>query len=170
MGSIEKTAQYWPEEVNKSLAADHMEITLLEQTEVLEEELICRKLQIKNWKTNDEQVLNMYQYLQWPDVGIPKDSLTVFELIHTVKKMNSSSAIVHCCAGVDRTGSFIALARLIDEIHSKPEKLNVFDTVLNLRKDRKLMVMKEQQYKYLHTATSDYLDLISHMEDLDVEN
>ena len=93
-----------------------------------------------DWKTNDEQVLDMYQYLQWPDAGIPKDSVTVFELIHTVKKMNSSSAIVHCCAGVDRTGSFIALARLIDEIHSKPENLNVFDTVLNLRKDRKLMV------------------------------
>ena len=30
--------------------------------------------------------------------------------------------------------------------------------------------MKEQQYRYLHTATSDYLDLISDMEDLDVEN
>ena len=93
-----------------------------------------------DWKTNNVQALNMYQYLQWPDVGIPKDSLTVFELIHTVKKMNSSSAIVHCCAGVDRTGSFIALARLIDEIHWKPEELNVFDTVLNLRKDRKFMV------------------------------
>ena len=102
-----------------------------------------------DWQTNDEQVLAMYQYLQWPDVGIPKDSLTIFELIHTVKKMNSSSAIVHCCAGVDRTGSFIALARLFDDIHSKPEKLNVFDTVLNLRKDRKLMVnIKEDAGKW----------------------
>ena len=104
-----------------------------------------------DWQTNDEQVLNMYQYLQWPDVGIPKDSLTIFELIHTVKKMNSSSAIVHCCAGVDRTGSFIALARLFDDIHSKPEKLNVFDTVLNLRKDRKLMV-KTLKF-FVHSTT-----------------
>ena len=93
-----------------------------------------------DWKTNDEQVLDMYQYLQWPDDDIPKDSLTVFELIHTVKKMNSSCALVHCCAGIDRTGSFIALSRLIDEIHSKPENLNIFDTVLNLKKDRKFMV------------------------------
>ena len=49
--SIEKTAQYWPEEVDKSLAFDHMEIKLLEQTEVVEEELICRKLQVKSKTT-----------------------------------------------------------------------------------------------------------------------
>jgi hypothetical protein len=49
--SIEKTAQYWPEEVDKSLAFDHMEITMLEQTDVVEEELICRKLQVKSKTT-----------------------------------------------------------------------------------------------------------------------
>ena len=74
--SIEKTAQYWPEEVDKSLAFDQMEITLLEQTEVFEEELICRKLQVKS-KTIS-QCLNVSRSdCVWPCIVKPKGVLVL---------------------------------------------------------------------------------------------
>ena len=83
----------------------------------------------------------MWQFLAWPNNGVPDNSITIFEVIHSLKKINSNCTLIHCNSGGGPTGTFIAIARLIDEIHSKAEKLNVFQTVLDLRKKRKFMVI-----------------------------
>ena len=57
-----------------------------------------------------------------------------------LKEMNPKCTLVHCNDGVGPTGTFIALSKLIDKIHSNAQKLNVFQTVLDLRKERKYMV------------------------------
>ena len=82
----------------------------------------------------------MFHYITWPDFGIPQNS---FELINLIKKVNScnfSRIVVHCSAGVGRTGTYIALSRLMEQIDTLAEHLDVFGTVLSLRSDRKMMV------------------------------
>jgi protein-tyrosine phosphatase len=68
--------------------------------------------------------------------------------------------IVHCSAGVGRTGTFIALEFLIGELqggawegwdqgpmaHSDP----IYDTVNQLRMQRKTMVQAYEQYAFLY--------------------
>ena len=54
--------------------------------------------------------------------------------------MNPKCTLVHCNDGVGPTGTFIAISQLIDKIHSNAQKLNVYQTVLDLRKERKYMV------------------------------
>ena len=88
-----------------------------------------------------EQKLVMWQYKSWPDNGAPDDVWSLFQIIHSLKQMNPSCTLIHCNDGVGPTGTFIALAKLIDKIHCNAQKLNVFQTVLDLRKERKYMVI-----------------------------
>ena len=87
------------------------------------------------------QFVTMFHHIGWPDFGVPRDPVTLFQIIHSLSEWNLKCTLVHCSAGVGRTGVFIALIKLIDAIHSDVHELNVFQTVLNLRKNRKFMVM-----------------------------
>ena len=58
--------------------------------------------------------------------------------------------LVHCSAGVGRTGTFLAVYKLwLDYINPEVKELAVFPTVLELRKQRCLMVQKKEQYAYI---------------------
>ena len=58
--------------------------------------------------------------------------------------------MVHCSAGVGRTGTFLAVYKLwLDYMNPNVKELSVFSTVLALRRQRCLMVQKKQQYAYI---------------------
>ena len=95
-----------------------------------------------DWKNEAQQNVVLWNYLAWPDNGTPNDPWTLIEIIHSLKEMEPNCTVVHCNTGAGRTGTFIALKQLIDKILSKAEHINVFQTVLDLRKDRKFMVRK----------------------------
>ena len=62
----------------------------------------------------------------------------------------SGTILVHCSAGVGRTGTFLAVYKLwLDYINPEVKELAVFPTVLELRKQRCLMVQKKEQYAYI---------------------
>ena len=105
------------------------------------------------------QIVTMFHHIAWPDYGVPQNPTTIFQIIHSLSEWNLKCTLVHCSAGVGRTGVFIALIRLIDAIVSNAYDLNIFQTVLNLRENRKFMVMKAEQYRFLYSAISDYMTL-----------
>ena len=82
----------------------------------------------------------MYFYESWPDFGIPEDSQILIDLILNVQEQNFNRIVVHCSAGVGRTGTFLAMSRLIYEIKHKSKTIDIFRTVLSLRNDRRMMV------------------------------
>merc|ERR1711963_1086076 len=129
---VNKCEQYWPISIDKPKVFKHMEIVLLEQSEPVENKLVERKLKVRDLKTGAEQKLIMWHYLAWPDFGLPKDSPTLYKLVNSLKK--SKGTLVHCSAGVGRTGTFIALSNLIPLVESNAQYLNLFQTVLDLRK------------------------------------
>ena len=94
--------------------------------------------QIPDLKSGTAQKLVMWHYLVWPDFGLPKDSPVLYTVVNSLKK--SQRTVVHCSAGVGRTGTFIALSNLINLVEANTEYLNLFQTVLDLRKNRPHMV------------------------------
>jgi protein tyrosine phosphatase len=84
--------------------------------------------------------------LGWPDYGLPKDMDLMIKLIglacDAVKQKKEEKIMMHCSAGVGRTGTLIALVNLTSEAKGagKEKKLSVFRTVRKLRDQRIHMV------------------------------
>ena len=133
-----------------------------------------------------ERQVILLHYTGWPDFGAPEDTSDIIELVKTVRniikdegqnKEEIYSILVHCSAGVGRTGTFIGLYKLMEEIEQKLEfsldqdrtkkekkksgdplnKLNIFKTVMGLRSKRCEMVQSYAQYKYLYACVADHL-------------
>lgn len=107
-----------------------------------------------------EKVVHFY-FKKWPDHGVPEDPM---HLITFVKKVKSerrptfSPIVVHCSAGVGRTGTFIGLDIIMQRLKSE-SKINIFETVKKLRFQRMKMVQTLQQYTFLYACT---YELVKH--------
>jgi protein tyrosine phosphatase len=90
--------------------------------------------------TSEVSIVIHYYYTGWPDFGVPEYSSTLIQMILALRELKPCVTVVHCSAGVGRTGTFLAMSRFMDEIDDNVESIDVFATVLNLRKDRRFMV------------------------------
>ncbi|KAI8633511.1 hypothetical protein F5Y19DRAFT_244251 [Xylariaceae sp. FL1651] len=124
-----------------------------------------RKLNLQV-KGRGDMVVWHLQYRKWPDFGVPKvdDHESFFELMKLSRELNSgpeNPRIIHCSAGVGRTGTFIALETLMREVESgdmdclDPTLTDnsddlVFATVNVLREQRRSMVQADGQYAFIY--------------------
>ncbi|XP_033739085.1 tyrosine-protein phosphatase 99A-like [Pecten maximus] len=121
------------------------------QEEVAYAYYTIRKLVVKNKQTNSTRRIIQYHFTRWPDHGVPEP----FELLQFYKRVNSGHTahkgplIVHCSAGIGRTGSYIGLDALMKQGTSSVE-IDVFDYTEMMRKDRMNMIQTAKQYEMLH--------------------
>lgn len=127
-----------------------------------------RKLVMRVDGEDKEKIIWHLLYTQWPDFGIPAETetaslLNLIELSKTKNLDPSNPRIVHCRAGVGRSGTFIALDHLLGELeagafrndlhnafHSNRQDDPVFETVNSLRMQRACMVQAPPQYRYIY--------------------
>ena len=115
------------------------------------------------------KTIHHFLFRGWPDHGVPKsiDRSALLELIKLSRFRNegwSNPRIVHCSAGVGRSGTFIALEHILAELDagqfddtssSEPALDPIYETVLVLRDQRMLMVQSEEQYQFLYDSLAD---------------
>lgn len=81
--------------------------------------------------------------MSWPDHSLPSDITPLNYMLELAKNSvvgsQENKIMVHCSAGIGRTGTFISLVNLIGKYNST-EKMSVFGTVRLLREQRMLMV------------------------------
>ena len=96
---------------------------------------------------------------KWADLTAPDDTKILRDLVQKTRDLAVSSRepiVVHCSAGVGRTGTFIALYKLIEEYHDRKKRdLDVFNTVMEMREQRMKMVQKPPQYVYIFQCLRD---------------
>ena len=97
--------------------------------------------------------VSQLQTIKWADLTAPDDTKILRDLVHQAMELNISEKdpiLVHCSAGVGRTGTFIAVFKLVkDYMNSKVKALDLKKTVLEMRKSRMKMVQKKEQYVYV---------------------
>ncbi|XP_020798309.1 phosphatidylinositol phosphatase PTPRQ isoform X1 [Drosophila serrata] len=101
-----------------------------------------------------EKVIHFY-FKKWPDHGCPADPMHLITFVKKVKaerRPSYSPIVVHCSAGVGRTGTFIGLDLIMQRLKSE-SKINIFETVKKLRFQRMKMVQTLQQYTFLYACT-----------------
>jgi protein tyrosine phosphatase len=113
-----------------------------------------------------EKIVSQIQMLNWPDHCQPDDYTTIEKLIEfiNVYRANFQTPIlIHCSAGIGRTGTFIAIYNLIKCLHVEHHQgrsrlfFSVFNIVRKLREQRFGMVTAFNQYKYIYDYTIDYI-------------
>ncbi|XP_061532399.1 receptor-type tyrosine-protein phosphatase beta-like isoform X2 [Phycodurus eques] len=107
------------------------------------------------------RVVRHFHFTVWPDHGVPDGTRALVHFVRTVRDfVNRSPAggptIVHCSAGVGRTGTFVALDRLLQQSDTC-DTLDVYGCVWQLRLHRSHMLQTERQYAFVHQCISDVL-------------
>ena len=84
-----------------------------------------------------------FHFVAWPDHGVPDNHALMLNFVRRVRKLhpysNPCPLLVHCSAGVGRTGTFIVLDTMLERMKEE-DTLNIYDYVTKLRKQRVLMV------------------------------
>ncbi|CAH8553183.1 unnamed protein product [Schistosoma turkestanicum] len=94
------------------------------------------------------------QFTAWPDHGVPNHPAPLLMFLRRVRAecpTDSGPIIVHCSAGVGRTGAFILLDILLEQMRHE-KAVDVFNTVSRLRAQRNFMVQTEDQYAFIYEA------------------
>ncbi|KRZ05771.1 Tyrosine-protein phosphatase corkscrew -like protein [Trichinella pseudospiralis] len=117
---------------------------------------------------NDEaesRIVYHYQFLAWPDHGVPPNPGTVVNFLEEINQLESGMTekrplIVHCSAGIGRTGTFIAIDLILCLIRKYGLQctIDIRRTVQMLRSQRSGMVQTEAQYKFVYMSVHYYID------------
>ncbi|XP_053914045.1 receptor-type tyrosine-protein phosphatase beta isoform X3 [Cuculus canorus] len=154
-----KCDHYWPLDQDSLYYGDLI-------VEMLSESVLP-EWTIREFKICSEEQLDLtrlirhFHYTVWPDHGVPETTQSLIQFVRTVRDYinrtpDTGPTVVHCSAGVGRTGTFIALDRILQQLDSK-DTVDIYAAVHDLRLHRVHMVQTECQYVYLHQCVRDVL-------------
>ncbi|XP_052065714.1 receptor-type tyrosine-protein phosphatase mu-like isoform X2 [Mytilus californianus] len=151
-GPKRKCEQYWPEG-GKPITYGNLVLTLL--TEKERAAYITREIQVEDKKTKEKRCIIQYHFTAWPDHGTPDPLYLVLFHKHVISDHtsteNNGPLLVHCSAGIGRTGTYIGLDALYEEGRATGF-VDVVKFVKKMRYSRMNMVQTPEQYVCLHYA------------------
>ena len=160
----EKCAHYWPSE--RSIRYQFFVVDPIAEYNM--SQYILREFKVTDARDGQSRTIRQFQYIDWPEQGVPKSGESIIELIGQVHKTKEQFGqvgpiTVHCSAGVGRTGVFITLSVVLERMRYEGA-IDVFNTVKMLRTQRPAMVQTEDQYQFCYRAALEYLGSFDNYE------
>eukprot|EP00794_Sanderia_malayensis_P012834 gene12834-14154_t len=149
-----KCHEYWP----GTQATAFGEITVSLLSEFSYPDWIEREFLLEGEGEGSRKVKHL-QYSAWPDHGVPRTTTNILDFLQAIRanvKPTHGPMVIHCSAGVGRTGTLIAIDTLINRLQEE-NVIDVYLTVCLMRMQRCSMVQTEDQYIFIHRAIVDYL-------------
>ena len=126
-GNDEKCQQYWSDEVGEPFEGYEAHITL--QKVVKLPDFTVREFSVVHQMTRQERTVTQLHYTSWPDFDVPRENpIGILKFIRKVRQVQetvpTTPILVHCSAGCGRTGTFIAIAAML-EMLEKERRIDV---------------------------------------------
>ncbi|XP_077734775.1 tyrosine-protein phosphatase non-receptor type 20 isoform X4 [Canis aureus] len=154
-GGVIKCHHYWPISMRKPLELKNYRV-FLENYQILQY-FIIRILQVVRKSTGTSHFVKHVQFTNWPDHGTPASVDGFIKYVRFVRKSHLTGPIlVHCSAGVGRTGVFLC----VDVVFCAIEKnfpFNIRNIVAQMREQRYGMIQTKEQYFFCYKVVLEVL-------------
>ncbi|XP_038048244.1 receptor-type tyrosine-protein phosphatase mu-like [Patiria miniata] len=144
-----KCLQYWPT-TGTSTYSD-ISVAIVDERVFLDHTVrLFKVIQIDN--EDDCRFLKQFHYNTWPDMKPPEYPAPLLNFMRVVNaEHNEGRTIIHCSAGVGRTGTYICLESMLEQMKQEGQ-VNVLAFIHRMRQKRIKMVQTPEQYKFLFDA------------------
>ncbi|XP_030746081.1 tyrosine-protein phosphatase non-receptor type 9-like [Sitophilus oryzae] len=176
-----KCHQYWESEEGGETVYGHFGVkTLAVETDP---DYTVTTIGLTNMKTDETREVSHWQFTSWPDYGVPSSAKAMLEFLDRVRRQQASMVsaledtwaghprgppiVVHCSAGIGRTGTFCTL----DICISRLEDIGTVDvrgTVERIRSQRAYSIQMPDQYIFCHLALIEYALSKGHLQSVDL--
>lgn len=162
-----KCEKYWPDP-SQTKEWGSSKVTCLSETSTADYTL--REF-LLSWRGQDERKIFQYHFQVWPDHGVPSDPGCVLNFLQDVNARQEQLQMeglapgpicVHCSAGIGRTGTFIVIDMILDQIDREGLdcEIDIQRTIQMVRSQRSGMVQTEAQYKFVYFAVQHYIQTL----------
>uniref|UniRef100_A0A4W6CRE5 Receptor-type tyrosine-protein phosphatase C n=1 Tax=Lates calcarifer TaxID=8187 RepID=A0A4W6CRE5_LATCA len=152
-GNRVKCAQYWPSPERETEIFEEFIVKLNSEDHCPDYTIRHLSLTNKREKNSEREVTHI-QFMSWPDHGVPGEPHLLLKLrrrVNAFKNFFSGPIVVHCSAGVGRTGTYIGIDAMMEGLEAEG-RVDIYGYVVRLRRQRCLMVQVEAQYILIHQA------------------
>ncbi|XP_032671027.1 tyrosine-protein phosphatase 69D isoform X2 [Odontomachus brunneus] len=146
-----KCAKYWPD---KRETKNFGDITVEHVKERAYSDYVVRELKMTRLGERDARTIVQYHFLVWKDFVAPEHPHAILRFIKRVNEaysLEKGPILVHCSAGVGRTGTLVALDSLLQQL-AEEGQVSIFNTVCDLRHQRNFLVQSLKQYIFIYRA------------------
>ncbi|XP_054162093.1 tyrosine-protein phosphatase 69D-like [Oppia nitens] len=166
-----KCVQYWSEEQPK-LISNLFKVSLKNVHKY--SDYIIRRFNLERVDGTENHEILHFHFVMWRDFLAPEQPSWLLRFIKRVNEYycpDMGPILVHCSAGVGRTGTFIAIDSLISQINENSSVINIFECVSQLRHQRNHLVQSVKQYIFVYRAVMEYIEFgdteveVSHLRD-----
>lgn len=144
----EKCDRYWPCD-SQPVIYGNIQVSILNECQYSD----WTVTELKVCRDSASRTVRHFHFTTWPDFGVPEPPSTLVRFVRAFREKvppnGNHPIIAHCSAGVGRSGTFIALDRIVQHIRTH-DTVDIFNIVCDMRRERCHMVQNEQQYICIH--------------------
>ncbi|XP_045136926.1 receptor-type tyrosine-protein phosphatase alpha-like isoform X2 [Portunus trituberculatus] len=144
-GGRSKVSQYWPDYGVKQKYGQ----VEVEKKSVKQDVNWIRRHLVASQGNHSRDVVQ-YQYMTWPDHAVPDSPYGAARMVRDMLRwLWSGPPVIHCSAGLGRTGTFLLVLRLLEDMQHNGS-FKPLDTLRSIRKCRANLVDNQYQYRFAH--------------------
>ena len=183
-----KCGQYWPEDVGESLIIGENKFIVTSTQVENNEDFIVTFLELNNVETEEIRQIAHFQFVSWPDYGVPESAMSMLTFLQRVREKQvqllaesvgqgtlnwaqghelGPPMVIHCSAGIGRTGTFATLDISIRKFEATG-KVDIRSTVEQIRTQRAFSIQMPDQYVFCHLAFLEYVLNMEYVEEIDL--
>ncbi|XP_032833383.1 tyrosine-protein phosphatase non-receptor type 2-like [Petromyzon marinus] len=166
-----KCERYWPLPDHPEMIFDDTGVRVVLRRERERQSFTMRRLELEFLPSGERREVLQFHYTAWPDFGVPSSPARFRAFLQAVRASGvlhsrHGPTIVHCSAGIGRSGSFCLVDACLALLSERGE-VDVRAVLLSMRRARMGLIQTADQLRFSYLAL---LGEDTHSQDDDNDN